>query len=204
MLSRDEATENGTFISGDFEGAFGSTPNSMGSPSSPATPKPSTPHRKGRPIPRASPSKSNEKVQVSPPLRAEPMEAGIYRGSSSPQSHSGSDMASDEAHFPSISAASSSVSGSPNTASITSAGATNQGSPQPIRLGRPSASAWNTPLTLSKLLSGASSGSSGSVSGSRRRSLHAGVANWDEEIDQELRLALELSLVEAGGRREAS
>ncbi|KAJ7451731.1 WD40-repeat-containing domain protein [Mycena galericulata] len=141
MLSREEAIERERSASalaideGVFEGDFdfddavpGARRTSPArSPSPPPSPAHSSPPRasavqspNGRPIPRPSPS--NNKIQVSPPLKAEPSEALFAPSLSPPRS-----LPPTAPHFPSIS------------------GTSTRGSAP----ASPAKSAWSTPLARS-------------------------------------------------------
>ncbi|KAJ6594264.1 hypothetical protein B0H19DRAFT_1094736 [Mycena capillaripes] len=191
MLSREEAIERersaaaqaideGVFV-GDFddEVIIPAHHNVSASParsaaSSPPSSAPSSPprasavdSRKGRPIPRASPS--NAKIQVSPPFRAEPVEALF-----TPSSPSKRGPAPAAAHFPTIG---SSVSP--------------RGSPAKSK------SAWSTPLQRRSPTAspGTSVPGTAPISRAPSASLKA-----DDDMDDDLRLAIELSLAEALSR----
>ncbi|KAJ6476028.1 WD40-repeat-containing domain protein [Mycena vitilis] len=227
MLSREEAIERersaaAQIDEGVFEGDFqfddedgeaifprparASPPRST----SPASPTPSSPPRasalesrsNSRPIPRASPSPSpsNAKIQVSPPLRAEPTEALL---SPSPAPSGGAPPAA--AQFPPMSSSvgSSSHAGSP--AKPKSAWSV---SPPAKANG-----AWGTPLQPQPRSPASSPGTSVSARGGggggrvsrapSASSFEAGAGNGDEEedeMDDDLRLAIELSLAEARSR----
>ncbi|RDB17701.1 F-box/WD repeat-containing protein pof10 [Hypsizygus marmoreus] len=235
MLSRDEAlqrqrhvesqgqsssTGGGYEEEGVFEGDFeeeiimhsdpftaSASSNSLSTPSASGA---STP-RSGFTIPRVSRSTSNQKVQVSPRLIPEPMEAGFEPTALAPSTSSS--VSSDETHFPHISASSSP---SPQTAIMmsrthssgsnsdhslsgkTQAGLSSgslSGSPRSIR----STSAWRTPLSISRPVSNSSGSSAASSSVGARPYSHLGLDGADA-LDEELRFAIELSLAEARSR----
>lgn len=151
---------------------------------------------------RVAPSSSMAKIQISPRLRPEPMEAGLASGSplsragstsgslsssysssrSMSQIHNQAPSPGDPDQFPSISS-------TPTKRSVS-------GSPQSVR------SAWSAPLQSSPPQGGLIAGSS-TVSRSPGVSLLSAkmaTATVAEEDDEDLRYALELSLAEALGR----
>lgn len=154
-----------------------------------------------RTFPRVAPSSSNHKIQVSPRLRPEPMEAGPItlplpaRRVSQTAAASGPPPASDLEHFPAVvSRASSSASASGSSASLAGSA---PGSPQSIR------SAWSTPLRSAR--SSEVPSPSPVVVGSPARALTSAARmgpSHAEEDDADLRFALELSLAEARSRGE--
>ncbi|KAJ7723532.1 hypothetical protein B0H16DRAFT_1598368 [Mycena metata] len=143
--------------------AASSPPRSLLSPPSSPPRAPGVESRSGRPIPRAS--GSNSKIQVSPPLRAEPTEALF---TPSPPA-----TAPAVAHFPPISSS-----------------ASPRGSPA-------GKSAWSTPLARSPVPSPGTSVSSG---GRVSRAPSSTTKVDEEDMDDDLRLAIELSLAEALSR----
>jgi WD40 repeat protein len=160
----------------------------------------STPQSNGRPIHRAGLSRSNQTIQISPLYKPEPMEAGFNTGSlvTTPLS----DVPSDESHFPPISASTSPVAmggrnGSPNQRQGPSSVSV---SPHSVR-SVASTSAWKTPL----IKSGAGSPSSLSPGRGSRISPPAMPLGPSPslplaDIDDDLRLAIELSLADARNR----
>ncbi|KAJ7045871.1 WD40-repeat-containing domain protein [Mycena alexandri] len=204
MLSREEAIEREAGASvqaideGVFEGDFddidgmslnnpvprrlspSSSPPSSAASSPPRTlvsPPASPPRasgveaRSGRPIPRAS--GSNSKIQISPPLRAEPTEALF---TPSPPA-----TAPAAAHFPPI---------------------TSSASPRGSAAAK---SAWSTPLARSPMPSpGTSVSSGGRVSRAPSSTVGFTAKPVDEEdMDDDLRLAIELSLAETLSRESS-
>lgn len=178
----------------------------------------------GRPIPRVSPSMSNAKIQVSPRFRPEPVEAGSIQESRSTLElpEPALSLAEDESHFPPISTSTSpvtldglSISRSPSRSASgsgvrppTSGGS----SPQSIRSTSKSTSAWGISHSRSE---GPSPGSSFASRASwaitpprindrlpASPGLRTGGALDDDEMDEDLRFAIELSLVEARSRGE--
>ncbi|KAI0702768.1 hypothetical protein C8Q76DRAFT_755783 [Earliella scabrosa] len=163
-------------------------------------------------------SSSNHKVQVSPRAQPEPMEAGSSFSTSPLPSRSASSSASagalpplpqtsDPDQFPAVAAA---MSRTPSSASGSSVRGSAPGSPQSFR------SAWSTPLRSLQSSSGAPSPSrivggatppsespSRSVAGvsGRRGAVPVSRAQEDDE-DEDLRFAIELSLAEARSRGE--
>ncbi|KAJ6625814.1 hypothetical protein B0H10DRAFT_2000803 [Mycena sp. CBHHK59/15] len=192
MLSREEvierertapAIEEGVFEA-DFDDAI-DAPRTSPSYSPPSSANSSPPRtsavQNGRPIPRASPSASSKsKIWVSPPFRSEPMEAPFGSSPSAAR-----DIPPAPAHFPALGASSSP-----------------RGSPSPAK------SAWSTPLSRSLAPSPGSSASrtaswgvnvgraSGSTSPSRSLGFKTSRVD-DDDMDDDLRLAIELSLAEA-------
>ena len=197
---------------------FGSEPSSVVSSrassfSAHSSPSPrSGSYTNGRPFPRASvpPSSSNHKVQVSPRVLPEPMEAGLSTSSSPLPSRSASSsngvvppMAFDPGHFPAVSRTPSSTSASGSSVRDSA-----PGSPQSVR------SAWSTPLrslhsSQAPSPSPPKMGGAASPSQSPARSLsgvlgsarRAPPVSYAEE-DEDLRFAIELSLAEARSRGE--
>jgi len=189
----------------------------------------------GRPIPRVMPSNSNEKVQVSPPYREEPMEAGpdgssasaltSAPGSSAHGPLAGTRMHLEDHYFPPISASTSPTNGiqSQSSPKATTSGSTS-GSPSNPAAGRSPKSpksAWNMPLKKSSF-----SNSTSPTSSAHRNNAWAGPSRISppaarqqqrpslgtrlpsasspaaEEMDDDLRFALELSMAEARSRGE--
>ncbi|KAI0632685.1 hypothetical protein C8Q77DRAFT_1059239 [Trametes polyzona] len=174
----------------------------------------------GRTFPRVVPSTSNHKVQVSPRPRPEPMEAGTSAGSAPSQSASSyggriGSLGSDIDNFPAVSRTTSSASGGGGAAtSIPSTPATStrdsvSGSPQSVR------SAWSTPLrSLHSSEAPSPSRVAVSPTQSPTRSLSGALAStslsggggatsaYAEDVDEDLRFAIELSLAEARSRGE--
>ena len=215
MLSREEeeARQQQTVIEeGVFEADFDDPPeipSPSRSRSNPSTPF-SSHHPNGRQYPRVYPPVSNEKVQVSPPFVPEPMEAGTsispLRSLAVGPSTSPSPMttrstsSSSLDHFPAIG---SSVS---STSSLKRGTST---SPEQLR------SAWSTPLKSLPPSPGPSSPRSRvptPTHTSNTSLLTAGMAQHreasqvtvpDTDMDDDLRLAIELSLAEARSRGEA-
>ncbi|KAF8199774.1 WD40-repeat-containing domain protein [Mycena galopus ATCC 62051] len=219
MLSREEAIErerSAAIDEGVFEGDFdeeigisptkrrasparstSSTPQSSAPSSPPRASAPSSPPRasgsgtrSGRPIPRASlsSSPSNAKIQVSPPFRAEATEAPF---SPSPPMRATPPAA---ALFPPIG----SRVNPHGTAPVKSAWGA-------AALPAKSKSAWSSPLPRSPAASPGSSVPSASGGVSRSISSSSGAsARAENEMDDDLRLAIELSLAEALSRGSPS
>ncbi|KAL6307349.1 WD40-repeat-containing domain protein [Sparassis latifolia] len=166
---------------------------------------------------RVAPSLSNHKVQLSPRMRAEPIEAGF---SVSPISRSYSALStslqdrvqppstSDSEHFPPMSCTPSStgtsVPSTPGTSGSWAVHRSVSGSPASTR------SAWSTPMHTTRSASGATSPGYGSLAmggaangtdGCQRVSAYQVDANREEE---DLRFAIELSLAEARSRSESA
>ncbi|KAG6816844.1 hypothetical protein H0H87_002493 [Tephrocybe sp. NHM501043] len=212
MLSRDEAlhrasteVEEGVFENFDFDDL---PPHAIASSST-------TNHHFGAATPKhtrwmSASSSSNKKVRVSPPFRAEPMEAGW--GDKSPSlspPKSRSPQSPDKTHFPPMSGSTSppaptnrawgadrsTVSRSSSIASLSSAygDAATPGSPRSRR-----SSGWAVPL---RSPTATRSPVSVASSVSSNRSLGMPVQE-DEEMDEELKFVLELSLAEARSRGE--
>ncbi|KAG9310886.1 hypothetical protein JVU11DRAFT_8742 [Chiua virens] len=193
MLSREEeeARQQGTVID---EGVPG--PNS----STPVSPRHSFSER-DRQYPRVSPPISNEKVQVSPPFIPEPMEAGTsispLRSLTLPSPMTTRSPQSSLDHFPAISSSLSSTSSSRQRT--------------PASPGQPR-SVWSTPLKSVLPLPGPSSPRSRVVAPAVARTpssdmslLSADIARHknafrvevqDDDMDEDLKLAIELSLAE--------
>ncbi|KAG6369461.1 WD40-repeat-containing domain protein [Boletus reticuloceps] len=224
MLSRDEeearqqrmVVDEGVF-EGDFDDLPGTPPSSRSTPSTPLSPfqSSSTHHVNGRQYPRVSLPISNEKVQVSPPSVPEPIEAGtsispltsLAIGTNAQPSPMATRSTSSSSldHFPAISSSLSSTSSSRRGTS---------GSPEQPR------SAWSIPLKSVSPSPGSSSPRSRVVTPvmTRTRSsnmslLSADIARHKEasgvevpdadEMDDDLRLAIELSLAEARSKGES-
>ena len=265
MLSRDEALERASpsigpevgvpVEEGIFEDDFDdipntATPNNSNANTSPseASPSSSPPpssssrrssvsvHQTGRRIPRTSPSLSNCKIQVSPPFRAEPIEAGFGSGSvlrgdiSSSVVHIPAiPIPADPSHFPPIGTRTSPsnlgnvnvslgmMAGSPRSVGNSWVRRPVSGSPESVK----STSAWSTPLVKSVAPSPGSSiprlnvwaGRSSIGAGASRSPTALGLGcrsengrarenRCDEEMDDDIKLAIELSLAEARGRGE--
>ena len=219
MLSREEeearrqrmVVDEGVF-EGDFDDLPG-TPMSSPSRSTPSTPLSPPHHPNGRQYPRVSIPISNEKVQVSPRFVPEPMEAGTSISPLRPLAiepsvqpspmTTRSTSSSSLDHFPSISSSLSSTSSSRRGTSS---------SPEQPR------SAWSTPLKSVSPLPGPSSPRSRVVTPvmARSRSANMSLLSADiarhkeaskvpetEEMDDDLRLAIELSLAEAQSKGSA-
>jgi hypothetical protein len=225
MLSRDEALQNSnakTYQSdrvveeGIFEGDFDDDPSAhrrtiveplgmaSSSFSSPFRSGVCTPQTSGRPVPHARRSNSNQKIQVSPPLRPEAMEAGVNTRMATPAVT----PPSDKSHFPPINT---STSPSPRPAAMwgrrddsrspiqSQACSSTSGSPRSIG-SVASSSAWKTPLVKSV---GGSPGSVSSRAGqgsSPATRLNPSSSLSPADMDDDLRLAIELSLAEARSR----
>ncbi|KAF8555174.1 WD40 repeat-like protein [Imleria badia] len=219
MLSREEeeARQQRTVVDeGVFEGDFDDlpgTPTSSRSRSTPSTPlspfcSSSTQHSNGCQYPRVSIPISNEKVQVSPRFVPELMEAGTSISplrslaigpSAQPSSMTTRSTSSSSLdHFPSISSSLSSTSSSRRGTSA---------SPEQPR------SAWSTPLksvspspprsrVVTPVMARSRSVNMSLLSADIARHKEASqvkVADT-EEMDDELRLVIELSLAEARGK----
>ncbi|GLB44562.1 putative ubiquitin-interacting motif containing protein [Lyophyllum shimeji] len=230
MLSRDEALQresavladqSGAVDEGVFEGdfdfddpSFTSDATASSSSTSLTLSRTSPTHsgfntpRTGQPISRAASSTSNEKIQISPRLEPEPMEAGFETPASSPPQ---SPQSTDEAHFPAIRTASTppvagssrsfarSASGNGSgSASSSRAGGSVRGSPQSVK----SASAWSVPLQIPAATRSTPSSVSASSS-ARSSSSYSFALQGEDAMDEELKFALELSLAEARSRGEA-
>ena len=162
----------------------------------------------GRSFPRVVPPFSHQKVQMSPRLQPEPMEAG-FSTSPLPTSVSGSanrpPPASDSDQFPAVA-----VSRTPSSASASGSSASFRGSsPSSPRSAR---SAWSTPLrslhsseapSPSRVMGVQSAAQSPtrSLSGLITSTRISDPASYTEE-DADLRFAIELSLAEARSRGE--
>ncbi|EJF60236.1 hypothetical protein DICSQDRAFT_147933 [Dichomitus squalens LYAD-421 SS1] len=163
----------------------------------------------GRSLPLVVPPSSHHKVQVSPRLHPEPMEAGPSTSPMPTRSVSGSGsgplLPSDLENFPAVSRTPSSASASASGSSASFRGSF-PSSPQSVR------SAWSTPLPS---LHSSQAPSPSPVMGSQSpaqspiRSLSEvitstrvqGPASYTQE-DNDLRFAIELSLAEARSRGE--
>ena len=194
----------------------------------------------GRPIPRVMPSNSNDKVQVSPPYREEPMEAGPDDSSASgsasaPRSFdhgplAGTRMHLEDHYFPPISASTSPTnenrsqnSSEANTRSSIPGSPSNTAAGGSPKSSKSSMSAWNIPLKKSSFSNSTSPASSAHRSNAwagpsrisppairqqQRPSLGKKVPSASspvvvaEEMDDDLRFALELSMAEARSRGE--
>ncbi|TFK37552.1 hypothetical protein BDQ12DRAFT_684853 [Crucibulum laeve] len=242
MLSRDEAMQNraagdgltdqqmsAAIDEGVFEGDFDDIPVAgsshtsdhrvYSSPLSTSSSSSSLSSRSGvtlspsgRPVPRMNPSPSNHKVQVSPPFKAEPTEAGSGKRPSSPPKARSPGLPPLESfrlpgtiNFPPISASPKSR-GMPIASSSKrrdSGGASSHssavGSPRSVKS---SGSAWNTPLSTPAKSSPATSPPIQRSSWTSRARVSPPMAAVDE-MDDDLRFALELSLAEAKSRGEA-
>lgn len=186
-----------------------SAPSSRASSFSAHSPLSSDGIQSGRVLPRIAPSSSNHKVQVSPRLRPEPMEAGLITSPLSAMrpalTAGGLPPISDLEHFPAVvSRTSSSASASGSSASLAGSA---PGSPRSIR------SAWSTPLrsVRSPEAHSPSPPEAGSASPAQTPArVQSGVLtsarrpspSYAEEDDGDLRFALELSLAEARSRGE--
>ncbi|CAA7262686.1 unnamed protein product [Cyclocybe aegerita] len=176
----------------------------------------------GRPIPRVQPSGSNQKVQVSPPYRGEPVEAGpeYIAGSESassmsslslspPSGPTGTRMHLEDHYFPPMPT---STNASPTKTPPTP-------SPKSVKTSPASkgkANAWSAPLTKRMSTNPASSAprpnawagpsriSPPSVGQPARHSIGSAAAagSAGDDMDDDLRFALELSLAEAKSRGE--
>lgn len=233
MISRDEAESRGRTIDGDgssvggevYEGDFDGLLGTGIGTGTPSSSMPEFAHTTGRWSPHVVPSTSDEKVQVSPPLVLEPMEAGPSIKSSGSSDAIGVDvgvgtymtarttLSSSFDDFPAISSSTSSTSnskGSGNTGSVSRVGS--QGSPERARV-----SAWNSLNTVlsSGVPRGASAGGGGGSRGTLNNTppLSGGKGNDDSdalngieemEMDAEMKFAIELSLAEAQSRGEVS
>ena len=191
----------------------------------------------GRPIPRVMPSNSNEKVQVSPPYREEPMEAGPDDSSASGSASApgsfvqsplaGTRMHIEDHYFPPISTSTSPTDGNQsqsgteaNTRSPTPGSPSNTAAGGSPKSPKSSMSAWSTPLKKSSFSNTTSPASSVYRSNAwagpsrisppatrqqQRTSLGKRVPSASspvEEMDDDLRFALELSMAEARSRGE--
>jgi hypothetical protein len=228
MLSRQEeeerqlrmAREEGVF-EGDFDDLRGTSTSSQSQLSIPlsshASSSSSTCHSHGRQYPRIAHSSSNEKVQVSPPFVPEPMEAGtsisplrsLITGPGTPCNAitTRSTSSSSLEDFPTISSSLSStsstrgmsaqhsVSSSPDRPR--SAWSTPLKSIPPSPSPSPSAphSRITTPVVAMSLLTA-------DIARNRETSTVEQHLLDPEEMDDDLRLAIELSLVEARSRGE--
>ncbi|KAG6850382.1 hypothetical protein H0H93_013937 [Arthromyces matolae] len=219
-------SDEGIFDNFDFDDALPNRTHPVASSSSPYihsnySSGTNTP-TKARTTLRASPSKSNVKVQLSSPYRSEPREAGRNDTSTSNSNNSTPSASSDEAHFPPVSASASppspmsgrawkasrssisraSSSGSQGSVGVSvsiggHSGGSLPGSPQSYRS---STSAWATPLRhtpTTPVRSPVVLSTPSSVRSNRGASIIS-----EEEMDEELRYALELSLAEARSRGE--
>ncbi|KAG6865585.1 hypothetical protein C0991_001134 [Blastosporella zonata] len=160
--------------------------------------------------PRVEPSPSNEKICISPLLRAESMKTG-WGDNDHTQSPPESPPSSNEGHFPRMSASASppapmshawsasrsSISRTSSRGSQGSVSAQPRSTPESPQ--SPRSSAWTVPLRSTG--SSATSVSAASSVGSNR-SMGMPVQE-DEEMDEELKFVLELSLAEARSRGEA-
>ncbi|KAF9231506.1 hypothetical protein BU15DRAFT_90890 [Melanogaster broomeanus] len=225
MLSREEDEERRLRMmvdEGVFEGDFDDLSDTLASSQSHHSPSSSTHHSHGHQYPRIPLLISNEKVQVSPPFVLEPMEAG--RSISPPRSptvgsgtpsgpiamHTTSSSSLD--HFPAIGSSFSSTSSSRGGIS---AQHSVSGSPDRPR------SAWSTPLksippspSPSSPHSRAATSAAGRPGSSDMSLLSSdiarnrGVSKVEHplldvgEMDEDLRIAIELSLAEAHSRAE--
>lgn len=229
MLSRDEEEARRVSPAASAEAdVFGVNFEDMSSRNAAIRPPSSSTHSSpssGRSLPRTSPSKSNHKVQISPPFRSEALEArfsasppdtnGVASLASPPiQARSLSMSSTDSNHFPPISATPSNES-TPNTSF---ARRSISGSPHASRsawsYSRPTSSGPSSPQRAStSTWRGASSIafdrslSSGTSLLSADLARHAGTsdaeavtADFTEDMDDDLRFAIELSLVEARSR----
>ncbi|KAG6872680.1 hypothetical protein C0995_007658 [Termitomyces sp. Mi166 len=227
MLSRDEAQqrsnnltpniEEGIFENFDFDDV---SPNSTHIVASSSTSLSHYHLNSGMSTPMNSHlvprSLSHEKIRVSPPYRLESMEAG-WGDASHGLSPSQSQPASSETHFPPMSASASppspsasrawtasqlsisrtSSNGSQGSMSKRSGQGSLPGSPRSVRS---TGSAWAAPLRHSPVTAVWSSVSVPASSVRSDRSIGEGMR--EEEMDEELKFALELSLAEARSRGE--
>ncbi|KAF9476903.1 hypothetical protein BDN70DRAFT_838574 [Pholiota conissans] len=176
----------------------------------------------GRPIPRVAPSSSNEKIRISPPYREEPMEAGReYSSEDAELAERGTRMHIEDHNFPPIGSASVSPSSAPSgsafggRSSKAAAATTPPVSASPLPGGSPKSlrsSAWNTPLKAPRPNTGTSPGYApqNAWAGPSRISppvrmqqrSNVGLTSSADDMDEDLRFALELSLIEARSRGE--
>ncbi|KAJ7130828.1 hypothetical protein C8R43DRAFT_896155 [Mycena crocata] len=219
MLSREEAIERerGAAIDeGVFEGEFDAEPGfgpatsarslspALSTSSPPPTSAPSSPPRAsaaGRPIPSPSPS-SNDKIQVSPPFRAEPSEALF-----APAPAAAQDVlptAGNAAHFPPIGSLSSGKVSPAKPKSVWGSPPEGIPKPQSVWSSPPGSlpktkSAWSTPLARSPARSPpvSASTSAAPATASCGNSSPPFLSD-DMDMDDDLRLAIALSLAEAG------
>ncbi|KAL0952795.1 hypothetical protein HGRIS_007020 [Hohenbuehelia grisea] len=145
----------------------------------------------GRSIPRTVPSASPAKVQVSPRFVPEPMEAGASypaasgHGRSLGSSPVATGSISAAAHFPPME-----VSVSPHA---------RVGVPKPGQASvSPPASAWSTPLKVK-----AQGGTAEKGKAAQSATTVVPSPPRDEEMDEDLRFAIELSIAEARSREDA-
>ncbi|KAG6824534.1 hypothetical protein H0H92_006574 [Tricholoma furcatifolium] len=231
MLSREEALqheislnpaihEEGVFDNFDFDGIPSNLTHLVAGPSgsTPSNSGMSTPKRTPRHSHRASPSHSNEKVQVSPPFRPEPMEAG--NGDVPLTLPPLSLDSSDEKHFPRMSTSASPP--SPTTHRAWSISRSNisrtssidsQGSARVVVAGSPmsrKSPAWAGPSQSPAVPRSPQSVKSFSQAVPSQNSVARNLPSVpsspsmgdDDELDDELRFVLELSLAEARSRGE--
>ncbi|KAF5383901.1 hypothetical protein D9757_007364 [Collybiopsis confluens] len=182
-----------------------------------STGTPSTPKSKSRPIEtRTSPSSSNRKIQVSPRSRAEPLEAG-WGGESVSTSVSSSSRSASVAPATSLSPSDSfplvQVGAGPHrsfhppaiqSSSSCSSSSSSVGSPKkvaprgawgkPLKSTTSSNSASNSMRRSASLGTGSSSSASATIAG---YSSLAHPQYSDDDMDEDLRLAIELSLTSA-------
>lgn len=169
-------------------------------------------------------SPSSSKVQVSPPVRPEPMEAGFstsplmislssrHRREMNPSATATPPSLEDSSHFPSMSStpSGSSVSSAPRTRSVSaspdvkpsswsalvrskaSAPGPAAATPSGLSLKRPLAS-----KTLNSHPKSAASGPSLLAASLREHSVGSSTSNYGKDEDEDLRLAIELSLAES-------
>ncbi|EAU87715.2 hypothetical protein CC1G_08751 [Coprinopsis cinerea okayama7 len=179
------------------------------SSSSAHTPVPLSPSR----TPALRPSSSNSKVQVSPRYVPEPMQAGIEGSSpSSPTPRRPIPLGQAE-HFPVVGSGTVSPASSVSGGSATSSRRNSNTSAYSETQRRPFKSAWNAPLRVSSSSTSAASPSTSPVanvigrspptpSSSRIVANPVQQTNSFDDMDDDLRFALELSLAEARSRGE--
>jgi hypothetical protein len=148
----------------------------------------------GRVVPLVSPSSSNVKVQVSPRFYPEPMEAGGLFGSPTSPSESQSIPQGNPSSFPSSSCSQSTHGPVTLLATPSKQSFAGTGSPS----GKPNA--WNKPLPGTGLTASPSVRTGKPLQFLLRRDWEVEAERSREVEDMELRLALELSLVEAQSR----
>lgn len=228
MLSRDEeesrmeqdAASRSLVPEGVFEADFEDIPSVPESiTASPASSSQVSP----RSSPLFGPTASNIKVQVTPPFRPEPMEAGFstsplgLAGGSGSQSRPRPSLGNED-HFPSLSSSVSSTGESPSSRvspSVSAAGSWSRrlntsvplsDTTSPPALGssslvRRSVSGPATPAGQSLLSASLRMHEQGAASPSASAGTRAVNAGREEEMDADLRLAIELSLAEELSRQ---